>query len=69
MKAGVFSARGIAELNMIVISLGDQGYRIITVLTPLDGYYEVVAQQEASAALTTEPLGHGVTADDFGGEA
>lgn len=47
MTAGVFTARGIADLNMLVISLAEQGYRIITVIDTQNGDYHVVAQMEA----------------------
>ena len=47
MDAGVFSARGITDLNMLVISLAEQGYRIITVIDTQNGDYHVIAQKEA----------------------
>lgn len=45
-KAGVYTARGIHELNSMVVNLSDQGYRIITVIDTQNGDYHVVAQQE-----------------------
>ena len=48
MDAGVFTARGITDLNMMVISLAEQGYRIITVIDTQNGDYHVVAQKEAT---------------------
>lgn len=48
MGAGVFTARGIADLSMMVISLAEQGYRIITVIDTQNGDYHVVAQKEAT---------------------
>lgn len=47
MDAGVFSARGITDLNMLVISLAEQGYRIITVIDTQNGDYHVIAQKES----------------------
>ena len=48
MDAGVFTARGITDLNMMVLSLVEQGYRIITVIDTQNGDYHVVAQKEAT---------------------
>jgi len=46
MSAGVFTARGIAELDQLVQSLAEQGYRIVTVIDTQNGDYHVVAQME-----------------------
>lgn len=48
MDAGVFTARGITDLGMMVISLAEQGYRIITVIDTQNGDYHVVAQKDAT---------------------
>lgn len=45
-EAGVFTARGIHELHMMVSSLASEGFRIITVLDTQNGDYHVVAQKE-----------------------
>ncbi len=45
-EAGVYTARGIHELNMTVINLAQQGYRIITVIDTQNGDYHVVVQKE-----------------------
>ena len=45
-QAGVYSARGIGELDQQVMALAQQGFRIITVFEVPEGYYHVVAQQE-----------------------
>ena len=47
-EAGVYTARGIAYLNMMVIGLAEQGYRIITVIDTQNGDYHVVAQKGAA---------------------
>lgn len=44
-EAGAFTARGIHELNLTVISLAEQGYRIIAVIDTQNGDYHVVAQK------------------------
>ena len=46
MSAGVFSARGIAELDQQVIALSNDGYRIITVFETHEEFYHVVAQKD-----------------------
>lgn len=46
-EAGVYTARGIHELNMMVIGLAEQGFRIITVIDTQNGDYHVVAQKDA----------------------
>lgn len=46
MNAGVFTARGICDLNMTVISLAEQRYRIIAVIDTHNGDYHVVAQKD-----------------------
>lgn len=43
-EAGVFTARGIHELHMMVSNLAKEGYRIITVIDTQNGDYHVVAQ-------------------------
>lgn len=48
MSAGVFTARGVSDLNMTVISLAEQGYRIIAVIDTQNGDYHVVAQKDAA---------------------
>jgi hypothetical protein len=48
MEAGVYTARGIADLNMLVVNLAQQGYRIIAVIDTQNGDYHVVAQKEAA---------------------
>jgi hypothetical protein len=45
-EAGVYTARGIGELEGIIRNLAEQGFRIITVFEVPEGYYHVVAQQE-----------------------
>ena len=45
-EAGVYTARGIHELNMMVTSLAEQGFRIITVIDTQNGDYHVVAQKD-----------------------
>lgn len=45
-EAGVYTARGIGELGMLVSSLAEQGFRIITVIDTHNGDYHVVAQRE-----------------------
>ena len=44
--AGVYTARGISELHLMIISLAEQGFRIITVIDTQNGDYHVVAQKE-----------------------
>lgn len=48
MNAGVFTARGITDLHMMVDALAQQGYRIITVIDTQNGDYHVVAQKDAT---------------------
>ena len=45
-EAGVYTARGVHELNLTVISLAQQGFRIITVIDAQNGDYHVVAQKD-----------------------
>ena len=45
-NAGVFTARGIHELHMMVSSLATEGFRIITVIDTQNGDYHVVAQKD-----------------------
>ena len=45
-EAGVYTARGIHELSMMVHGLSQQGFRIVTVVDTQNGDYHVVAQQE-----------------------
>lgn len=46
MNAGVFTARGVPELSLMITSLAEQGYRIITVIDTQNGDYHVVAQKD-----------------------
>lgn len=46
MEAGVYTARGIHELHMLVNSLAQEGFRIITVIDTQNGDYHVVAQRQ-----------------------
>lgn len=49
MEATVIPARDDHELTLNVIALGQEGYRIVTVLiSPLNGFYQIVAQKEKS---------------------
>ncbi len=48
-EAGVYTARGIHELGMMVASLAGEGYRIIAVIDTQNGDYHVVAQKDGSA--------------------
>lgn len=47
-EAGVYTARGVHELNLMVVSLAEEGFRIITVIDTQNGDYHVVAQKESS---------------------
>ena len=47
-EAGVYTARGIHELNLMVAGLAEQGFRIITVIDTQNGDYHVVAQKGAA---------------------
>jgi hypothetical protein len=47
MEAVVCTCRGIGELDITVMSLADQGFRIITVIDTHNGDYHVVAQKVA----------------------
>jgi hypothetical protein len=47
-EAGVFTARGIGELDQMVRGLAEQGFRIVTVIDTHNGDYQVVAQKENS---------------------
>jgi len=46
MEAGLFTARGIAELGVMIQALAAEGFRIITVIDTQNGDYHVVAQKE-----------------------
>ncbi len=48
-EAGVFTARGIAELHQQVAELAAQGFRIVTVIDTQNGDYHVVAQKGGAA--------------------
>ena len=48
MEAGVYTARGIGDLNLTIISLAEQGFRIIAVIDTQNGDYHVVAQKGAA---------------------
>ena len=43
-EAGVYTARGLDDLNQLVYSLAQQGFRIITVIDTQNGDYHAVAQ-------------------------
>lgn len=45
-RATTIACRGLAELNAQVIDLGDQGYRIITVIDSQNDCYTIVTQQD-----------------------
>ena len=45
-EAGVYTARGVRELHMMVVSLAQEGFRIVTVIDTQNGDYHVVAQKE-----------------------
>lgn len=47
-EAGVFTARGVHELNLMVLGLAEQGFRIITVIDTQNGDYHIVAQKETT---------------------
>ena len=46
-EAGVYTARGIAELHQMVSSLACDGFRIVTVIDTQNGDYRVAAQRAA----------------------
>lgn len=46
MEAGVYTARGLQDLNMPVHNLAQQGFRISAVIDTQNGDYHVVAQKE-----------------------
>lgn len=46
MEAGVYTARGVHELGMLVASLAQQGFRIVTVIDTQNGDYHAVAQKD-----------------------
>lgn len=46
MEAGVYTARGIHELHLMVMSLAKEGFRIVTVIDTQNGDYHVVAQKD-----------------------
>lgn len=45
-EAGVYTARGIAELHQQVAALASEGFRIVAVIDTQNGDYHVVAQRE-----------------------
>ena len=49
-EGGVYTARGIHELHMMVNDLASEGYRIVTVIDTQNGDYHVVAQRSLRAA-------------------
>lgn len=55
MEAGVFTARGIHDLGLMVASLAEQGFRIVTVIDTQNGDYHVVAQKEVSTPKEQQP--------------
>ena len=46
MEAGVYTARGIHELHLMVMNLAKEGFRIVTVVDTQNGDYHVVAQKD-----------------------
>lgn len=44
-EAGVYTARGVHELHMMVSSLAAEGFQIVTVIDTQNGDYHVVAQR------------------------
>ncbi|MGI3168436.1 hypothetical protein ACRARG_04740 [Pseudooceanicola sp. C21-150M6] len=48
-EAGVYTARGVHELQTMVSWLAVEGFRIVTVIDPQNGDYYVVAQKETKA--------------------
>jgi len=48
MEAGVYTARGIGDLQQLVRNLGQQCFRIIAVIDTQNGDYHVVVQKEAT---------------------
>lgn len=48
-EAGVYTARGMNELHIVVSDLAAQGFRIITVIDTQNGDYHVVAQKLTNA--------------------
>jgi hypothetical protein len=48
MEAGVYTARGLQDLNMLVFNLAKDGFRIIAVIDTQNGDYHVVAQKDAT---------------------
>lgn len=48
MEAGVYTARGIGELDQMVRNLASEDFRIITVIDTQNGYYHVVAQRDTT---------------------
>lgn len=44
-EAGVYTARGIDELQRQVSTLAQEGFTIITVIDTQNGFYHVVAQR------------------------
>jgi hypothetical protein len=46
-EAGVFTARGVHELHLMVSNLAREGFRIVTVIDTQNGDYHVVAQKDA----------------------
>lgn len=58
MKATVIMATDDSELTCQVIALGNEGYRIVTVLiSPFNNFYQIVAQRP------DEPLSVELTSD------
>ena len=47
-EAGTFTAKGIDDLNMLVINLSQQGFRIVTVIGTKSEDYHVIAQKESN---------------------
>lgn len=47
-EAGVFTARGVHELHLMVANLAQEGFRIVAVIDTQNGDYHVVAQREVN---------------------
>ena len=45
-EAGLYTARGIAELGQMITNLAQERFRIVTVIDTQNGDYHVVAQRE-----------------------
>lgn len=61
-EAGVFTARGIGDLHAMVNNLAREGFRIVTVIDTQNGDYHVVAQKDATEAISDAAFAAGVEA-------